>query len=211
MSTAPAVVARDRSDDRAEHRRDDRDEERDPERGPEPEDDAAQIVAPELVGPEQVPTLERRALHDVLEVELVVRVRSDLLREDRDESGEDQEHEARDREPMPEEAHTGVRPLAAGLDLEAALVAELEVRWSETFAGRRAAADTRPRRAGSGRVPERVPPQTDVLRLVGRPTRHVPCAQSRRTRGSSQPYARSAMRLKMMTNTAVTMRNAMTG
>ena len=36
------------------------DEERHPERRAEPEDDAAQVVAPELVGPEQVPAAQRR-------------------------------------------------------------------------------------------------------------------------------------------------------
>ena len=56
-----AVVAGDRADRRADRRREEGDEERDPERRPEPEDDAAQVVATELVGAEEVPVLERRA------------------------------------------------------------------------------------------------------------------------------------------------------
>ena len=56
----PAVVAGDCSHDGAQNSRHAGDEERHPERRAEPEDDAAQVVAPELVGPEQVPAAQRR-------------------------------------------------------------------------------------------------------------------------------------------------------
>ena len=56
----PAVVAGDCSHDRAQNGGHAGDEERHPERRAEPEDDAAQVVAPELVGPEQVPAAQRR-------------------------------------------------------------------------------------------------------------------------------------------------------
>ena len=61
-----AVVAGDRPHDRAQKGRDHGDEERHPERRAKPEDDAAQVVAPELVGPEQVPAAQRRALRMTL-------------------------------------------------------------------------------------------------------------------------------------------------
>ena len=58
----PAVVPGDCSHDRAQNGGHAGDEERHPERRSEPEDDAAQVVAPELVGTEQVPAAQRRAL-----------------------------------------------------------------------------------------------------------------------------------------------------
>ena len=123
-------------------RREDRDEEGDPQRRPDPVDDPAQVVAAELVGAEDVPALEpgrqRQPGHGigVLEVDLVVSVGRDLLREDRDQGEEDEDHEADDCEPVPEEAHPRVRPLAPRLELDPGLVRELLV---EPWAARRAA------------------------------------------------------------------------
>ena len=128
-----AVEAGDRADRRPDRRREERDEDRDPERRADAVDDPAQVVAPELVGAEDVPALERRRLReagrriDVLEVDLVEAVRRDLLREDRDEREQDQDDEADDGGLVAEEAHARVRPLAARLELDARLVCELRV------------------------------------------------------------------------------------
>ena len=156
----PAVVAGDRADDRSQHGRDGRDEERDPERRLKPVNDPAQVVAAELVGSEEMPPVERRPHDDVLEVELVVAVRRDLVREYGDERHEDQDDQARDRQLVAEEADPRVRPLAPRLELEAGLVGELDI-----------ARDRSSRRDGGS---ERV-------------GNGVRIAHSRRTRGSSQP------------------------
>ena len=112
-------------------RREERDEDRDPERRADPVDDPAQVVAPELIRPEVVMAGERRRVRepgdriDVFEVDLVEAVRRQLLREDRDEREQDQDHEADDGGLVPEEAYPRVRPLAARLELDARLVCEL--------------------------------------------------------------------------------------
>ena len=128
-----AVVPGDGADRSSDQRREDRDEEGDPQRRADPVDDPAQVVATELVGAEDVPALEPRRQRQpghgigVLEVDLVVAVGRDLLREDRDQGEEEQDHEADDREAVPKEAHPRVRPLAPRLELDAGLVCELLV------------------------------------------------------------------------------------
>jgi len=97
---------------------------RHPERRAQREDDAAQIVAAELIGAEEVLPFRCRPYQDVLEVELVERVGREARRK-HGEDGRNKEHDQADnRQPVPEEAPPGVRPLAARLDLQARLVAE---------------------------------------------------------------------------------------
>ena len=131
---APAVVPGQRADRGSDRGRENRDEQCDPERRPDPVDDPAEIVAAELIGAEDVPAVERRRRGetggriDVVEVDLVEAVGSDLLREDRDEREEDQDDEADDGHLVAEEAHARVRPLTARFDLDAGLVREVGVR-----------------------------------------------------------------------------------
>ena len=155
-----------------------------------PEDGTTQVVTPELVGTEEVPAVERRALNDVLEVEIVVRVR-------REKAGnmatinENEEDQARHGELMPEEAHTGVRPLASGLQLDAALVAERQVRVETDDPSGSDGSPTRPRSrarpdAARGHADSSSRPGANwscMRQLLS----HSGCA------GRAEPYARSAM------------------
>ena len=124
----PGVVAGDGADDRADERREDRDHHGHPQRGPDPEHDPAQVVAPELVGAEQVPALERRLLNRRLEVDLVIAVGRELRREDADERDQEQDDQAHDRQPVAQEAHTHVGPLTPRFQVDAGLGRELGAR-----------------------------------------------------------------------------------
>ena len=123
----PAEVAGDRTDRGPDSRGEDRDDERHPEGCPNAVDDATEIVAPELVGSEPVVPFSGGRRVRVREIELVVRVRSELLREDPDEREAEQRDEAHHRQAMAQEPPPCVGPLAARLDLDARLVREREI------------------------------------------------------------------------------------
>src|SRR4029079_11781425 len=111
-----AVVAGDRPDHQADERRQDGDEDTDLHRGPDSPDDAGELITSEGVRTE--PVRMRRALEDVREVDLRVRVRRDDAREDPGAEDDHQSEQPGQREAVAEEAHARVRPLAASLELE---------------------------------------------------------------------------------------------
>src|SRR6476646_3339345 len=78
--------------------------------------------------PRAEPVRARRTLDDVVEVDLEVAVRRDEAGED---SGAEDDHQAEqphEREPVAEEAHARVRPLAAHLEVEAGRVGVVDSR-----------------------------------------------------------------------------------
>jgi hypothetical protein len=117
-----AVVAGQRADERPDHRRDARDEERHLLRGLDPVHDAAEVVAAEKVGPEDVPVPERRPFAGRCEVEAVEPIRRDVARQRAGDEDDREDHEACDRQPVPEKPAPCVVPLAADVRCETAVV-----------------------------------------------------------------------------------------
>ena len=116
-----AVVAGDRADDEPDDRRDDGDEDADLHRGADPVDDAAELVAADLVGAEKWCPDHVGACRMLLRSIWSNVYGAMKLREDPRAEDDDQADQPAHREPVPEEAHARIRPLAPDLELEAGL------------------------------------------------------------------------------------------
>jgi len=121
-----SVVPGERTDEHADQRGQACDKECDALGGLDAVDDPAEVVAPEHVCPEVVLVLQRRTDAGVLQVNLVVGVRSDPVGRGAGAEDDEQNDEADHREAVTDEPPPRIRPLATRLHLEAGRVGELE-------------------------------------------------------------------------------------
>src|SRR5207245_1760632 len=105
-----AIKAGDRADDEPENRGDDGDEDADLLRRTDPEDDPAEEVASDLVSAEEMMSDRRRRGEHLRQVDLIDRVRRDVIREDARCKDEYQPDKTSHRETVAQETAARVRP-----------------------------------------------------------------------------------------------------